>query len=211
MWNLRDIFEMMENGKNEEALKIVRQTLVTLDKQANDYQWWLNALGYIYCNLSEYENAIDTYNQYIALSRQNSNIESLHIAFHQKAMALRMDGQYAEAFDCINKERAIIADYFPDDSLKLSVNTYEHGYLLYLTDHVEEAAYHMERSLQYALKTDDLTAQACAYRALAEISGKANRKEQANAYFDEAYQLFLKAGDRLGAEQINQIRKGTPS
>lgn len=207
MPDLMGIFEMMEEGKNEEALALVLQTMETLDQNAEAYPGWLNALGYIYCNLSDFSRAIDVYDRYIELSRQHSNMEYLHIGFHQKAMALRLGKQYAEALDYIRREKEIITAHFPDDPLKLSVNAYEYGYLSYLTDHPEEAEVHMEQCLEYALKTDDLTAQACAYRGLAEIYRKTGKQNQAEDYFDQAYDLFLKAGSALGAEEISQIRK----
>lgn len=211
MHDLMSIYKMMDEGKNEEALEIVLKTIQNLNEKADEYQNWLNALGYIYCNLSEYAKVIDVYNHSIEISQKDADVENLHIGFHQKAMALRLDKQYAEALGCINKEKEIITGYFKDDYLKLSVNEYEYGYILYLMDHIEAATLHMEKCLDSALKTDDLIAQACAYRGLAEICSKVNRQKQADDYFDKAYELFIKADDSIGAEEINQIRKNTRS
>lgn len=207
MRDLMCIFEMMEEGKNEEALEIVLQTIEKLDRKTKDYQSWLNALGYIYCNLLNYSKAIDIYNEYIEISQHNSDFENLHIGFHQKAMVLRLDKKYAEALNYISKEKEIITTYFKDDPLKLSVNAYEYGYISFLMDHIEEAVLYMEQCLDYALKTDDLIAQACGYRGLAEISSKMHKQKQADEYYDKAYELFMKAGSILGAEEINQMRK----
>lgn len=207
MRDLMTVFEMMEDEKNEEALEIVLGTVAKLNQRTECYLKWLNALGYIYCNLLEYAKALDVYNQYIEISQKNSDMENLHIGFHQKAMVLRLDKRYPEALDAINMEKEIITQYFPDDPLKLSVNAYERGYLLYLTDHIAQAALHMEQCLDYALKTDDYIAQACAYRGLAEICMKNKKSKQANSYFDKAYALFMEADDPIGAEEINQIRK----
>lgn len=207
MRDLIRVFKMMDEGKNDEALKCALKTITELDKQQAEYLNWLNALGYIYCNLSEYSKAMDTYNQYIEIARQNKDIENLHIGFHQKAMVFRLNKQYVEALDNIMQEKEILTAYYDDDHLKLSVNAYEHGYLLYLMNHMEEAHMHMEQCLHDALKTDDCIAQACAYRGLAEICWKREEQKQANDYFDKAYALFLRAGDKLGAEEVNQMRK----
>lgn len=210
MHGLMRIFEMMDEGKNEEALEIVLQSIAKLDKKTDEYLNWLNALGYIYCNLHEYAKALDIYDQYIEISQQKPDVENLHIGFHQKAMVLRLEKQYTEALDYIKKEKELITKHFKDDRLKLSVNAYEYGYISYLMDHMEEAALHMEQCLDYALKTDDLIAQACAYRGLAEICNKVHKYQHANSYFDKAYELFMKAGSTLGAEEIDRMRQNKP-
>lgn len=211
MIDLMSIYKMMDDGKNEEALEIAVQVIAKLDKKSDEYLSLLNALGYIYCNLEEYYKAVNIYSEYIEISRLNSNSENLHIGYHQMAMVLRLDRQYREALDYIIKEKEIIKEYFNNDCLKLSVNEYEYGYILYLTDNFEEAAAHMKRCLDYALKTDDLIAKACAYRGLAEIYGKTDDRKQANDCFDKAYELFLKAEDTVGAEEINIIRNNVLS
>lgn len=207
MTDLMSIFKLMDEGKNEKALECVLESIENLDKTTDEYLSWLNVLGYIYCNFKEYAKAIEIYNQYIEIAKQNSNAENIHVGFHQKAMALRLNNQYIEALDYIKKENEIITKYFKDDNLKLSVNNYEYGYISYLMGNIEEATLHMTQCKEYALKTDDLIAQACAYRGLAEICNKVNDQSQANDYFDKAYELFLKAGDSVGAEEIKKIRK----
>lgn len=205
--SLMEIYEMMDKGMNDEALVIVKQALEIIDEKSNEYLSWLNVLGYIYCNLENYSYAFDVYDRYIELSEQQQDFENLHMGFHQKAMVFRLNKQYSEALDYIKREKELIDNYFKDDKLKISVNEYEYGYLLYLMDHVEEANKHMRESLKQALKTEDVIAQACAYRGLAEISYKNNDLKQANGYIVQAYDLFIKAEDSIGAEEVIQIRK----
>lgn len=207
MDDLMSVFMIMDEGRNEEAKECALQSIERLDKKDDEYLKWLNVLGYIYCNLEEYDKAIEVYNQYIEISNHNSNVENLHVGFHQKAMVLRLKKEYNEALNYILKENEIITQYFKDDCLKLSVNEYEHGYLLFLMNDIEEATIHMEHCLDYALKTEDFISQACAYRGLAEIFVKGNEQRKANDYFDKAYELFIEANDRIGAEEINHIRK----
>lgn len=135
----------------------------------------------------------------------NLNFDNLHAGFHQKAMVLRLNKPYIEALDFIMKEKERTTQYFHDDNLKLSVNAYEYGYISYLMNRIEEANMHMEQCLDYALKTDDLIAQACAYRGLAEISWKKDEFKLTYHYFDKAYDLFIKVDDNVGAKELNQI------
>lgn len=207
MHDLMQVFEMMDTGHNTEAKTYVLEAMETLDPQAAAYFDWLNALGYIHCNLSEYAQALAVYDQYIDTARQNNHVENLHIGFHQKAMALRLNHQYDEALNFIMQEAAVINEHFSQDHLKLSVNEYEYGYLSFLMDQMDNAHTHMERCLNEALKTDDLIAQACAYRGLGEIFRKDNHVSQAARCLDQAYDLFIQAGDTIGAAEVDRLRK----
>ena len=62
----------------------------------------------------------------------------------------------------------------------------------------------MQQSLDSALKTDDLIAQACAYRGLGEIYQKLDSRKS-HDYFSQAIQLFDKAGDEIGAEEVRDL------
>ena len=62
----------------------------------------------------------------------------------------------------------------------------------------------MQQSLKQALQTDDLIAQACAYRGLGEIySAENSEKSQEN--FLQAIELFEKAGDQVGAQEVKDL------
>ena len=63
---------------------------------------------------------------------------------------------------------------------------------------------YMEQSLKHALQTDDLIAQACAYRGLGEIySAENSEKSQENLL--HAIELFEKAGDQVGAREVKTL------
>ena len=63
---------------------------------------------------------------------------------------------------------------------------------------------YMEQSLKQALQTDDLIAQACSYRGLGEIySAENSEKSQEN--FLQAIELFEKAGDQIGAQEVKDL------
>lgn len=207
MYDLMSIYKALDQGKNREALEYTLNALEEAIKQSNEYMSLLNALGYVYCNLTEYEKAIKVYDEYINIAKQSLDKENLHIGYHQKAMALRLCGKYDEALDCIIKEREIITMYFFDDNLKTSVNEYEYGYILFLIGHIDEGYTHMKSCLDHALKTDDLIAQACAYRGSAEILLKIGDISKANELFDKAYALFTEANDTIGAEELLRLRK----
>ena len=63
----------------------------------------------------------------------------------------------------------------------------------------------MQQSLDSALKTDDLIAQACAYRGLGEIYRKLDSSKSYD-YFSHAINLFDKAGDEIGAEEVRALK-----
>ena len=62
----------------------------------------------------------------------------------------------------------------------------------------------MEHSLKQALQTDDLIAQACAYRGLGEIYRKLDSSKSYD-YFSHAIKLFDKAGDEIGADEVRAL------
>ena len=62
----------------------------------------------------------------------------------------------------------------------------------------------MQQCLKYALQTDDLIAQACAYRGLGEIYQKLD-SSKSHDYFSQAIQLFDKSGDEIGAEEVRDL------
>ena len=62
----------------------------------------------------------------------------------------------------------------------------------------------MQQSLKQALQTDDLIAQACSYRGLGEIySAENSEKSQEN--FLQAIELFEKAGNQIGAQEVKSL------
>ena len=62
----------------------------------------------------------------------------------------------------------------------------------------------MQQSLDSALKTDDLIAQACTYRGLGEIYS-IEKPEKSQENFLQAIDLFEKAGDQVGAQEVKDL------
>ena len=119
-------------------------------------------------------------------------------------MVYREMNDYQTALNYIDKEREIIEKSFSEDALKSSVNNYEQGYLRLKLWEIAKAIMYMEQSLKQALQTDDLIAQACSYRGLGEIySAENSEKSQEN--FLQAIELFEKAGDQIGAQEVKSL------
>lgn len=196
----------MDQGENEQALALILEKMALYPPDSEAHLSLLNTLGYVYCNLSDYDRAEEACDAYIDFAQKKSDLENLHIGYHQKAMVLRLRGDYPGAMDYVIREKELLGKYWGTDNLKLSVNEYEQGYLLYRMHQPEAGLSHMERSLEHALKTDDLIAQACAYRGLGEICKALCKAEQAERFFDKAADTFLKAGDPIGAEEIDGLR-----
>lgn len=205
---LETAFALMDQGENEQALSLLTEKLTLCPQGSDGHLALLNALGYVYCNLTDYPKALDACDAYIDLSQKNADPEQEGIGYHQKAMVLRLMGQYSEAMQYIAREREIYDRCWPADDLKLAVNEYEQGYLLYRMGQLDAGLSHMASSLDHALKTDDLIARGCACRGLGEICNASHQTEQADHYFDKAADFFLKAGDQIGAREIEQLRRG---
>lgn len=199
-------FELMEQNKNEDALRLIHDSMGRCEDEPEEFMWLLNAQGYAECNLRRFDEAQGTYAKFIELALSRNDYEKLHIGYHQMAMVLRMAQKYADAMEWINQEQQIIRQHFSEDCLKKAVNLYEVGYLQFLQGSLEPARCAMQKSLALALKTDDLIAHACAYRGLGEICQGQKQIAQALVYFEKAYNLFLEAGSTVGAEEVLQMK-----
>lgn len=194
-------WELLFEGKIDEAKQLVQADFCLAT--CKDYSL-LNLMGYIYLYEKKYEDCLEAYQRYLHLAITEKDRENEHIAYHQLAMVYREMNDFQTALSYIEKEREIIEQVFPEDDLKSSVNDYEQGYLrLKLGQFVEAMAY-MQQSLDSALKTDDLIAQACAYRGLGEIYRKLDSSKSYD-YFSQAIQLFDNAGDEIGAEEVRDL------
>lgn len=194
-------WELLFEGKIDEAKQLVQVDFCL--ETCKDYSL-LNLMGYIYSYEKKYEDCLEVYQRYLHLAITEKDRENEHIAYHQLSMVYREMNDYQTALNYIDKEREIIEKSFPEDALKSSVNNYEQGYLrLKLGQFVEAMAY-MQQSLDSALKTDDLIAQACAYRGLGEIYQNLD-SSKSHDYFNHAIQLFDDAGDEIGAEEVRDL------
>ena len=194
-------WELLFEGKINEAKQLVQAefSLAT----CKDYSL-LNLMGYIYLYEKKYEDCLEVYKRYLHLAITEKDRENEHIAYHQLAMVYREMNDYQTALSYIEKEREVIEDSFSEDALKSSVNNYEQGYLRFKIGEIEKSIMYMEQSWKQALQTDDLIAQACAYRGLGEIYRKLDSSRSYD-YFSHAIKLFDKAGDEIGAEEVRAL------
>ena len=194
-------WELLFEGKIDEAKQLVQADFCLAT--CKDYSL-LNLMGYIYLYEKKYEDCLEVYKRYLHLAITEKDREKEHIAYHQLAMVYREMNNFQTALNYIEKEREIIEQVFPEDDLKSSVNDYEQGYLRLKLGQIFEAMAYMQQSLDSALKTDDLIAQACACRGLGEIYQNLDLSKSLD-YFSQAIQLFDDAGDEIGAEEVRDL------
>ena len=198
---MNQAWELLFEGKINEAKQLVQAEFCLAT--CKDYSL-LNLMGYIYLYEKKYEHCLEVYQRYLHLAITEKDRENEHIAYHQLAMVYREMNDYQTALSYIEKEREVIEDSFSEDALKSSVNNYEQGYLRFKIGKIEKSIMYMEQSLKQALQTDDLIAQACAYRGLGEIYRKLDSSKSYD-YFSHAIKLFDKAGDEIGAEEVRAL------
>ena len=198
---MNQAWELLFEGKIEEAKNLVSETFSL--ETCKDYSL-LNLMGYIKFFEKDYKEALLIYQNYLEIAISSQEKENEHIGYHQLAMVYREMNDYQAALNYIDKEREIIEKSFPEDDLKSSVNDYEQGYLRLKLGKIFEANTYMQQSLDSALKTDDLIAQACAYRGLGEIYQNLDSSKSHDC-FSHAIQLFDKAGDEIGAEEVRDL------
>ena len=198
---MNQAWELLFEGKIEEAKKLVSETFSL--ETCKDYSL-LNLMGYIKLFEKDYKEALIIYQNYLEIAISSQDKENEHIGYHQLAMVYREMNDYQTALSYIEKEREVIEDSFSEDALKSSVNNYEQGYLRFKIGEIEKSIMYMEQSLKQALQTDDLIAQACAYRGLGEIYRKLDSSKSYD-YFSHAIKLFDKAGDEIGAEEVRAL------
>ena len=198
---MNQAWELLFEGKIEEAKKLVSENFSL--ETCKDYGL-LNLMGYIKLFEKDYKEALLIYQNYLDVAISSQDKENEHIGYHQLAMVYREMNDYQTALSYIEKEREVIEDSFSEDALKSSVNNYEQGYLRFKIGEIVKSIMYMEQSLKQALQTDDLIAQACAYRGLGEIYRKLDSSKSYD-YFSHAIKLFDKAGDEIGAEEVRAL------
>lgn len=194
-------WELLFEGKIEEAKKLVSETFSL--ETCKDYSL-LNLMGYIKLFEKDYKEALIIYQNYLEIAISSQDKENEHVGYHQLAMIYREMNDFQTALSYIEKEREIIERSFPENALKSSVNNYEQGYLRLKLGKITKAIIYMEQSLKQALQTDDLIAQACSYRGLGEIYSVEN-SEKSQENFLQAIELFEKAGDQIGAQEVKSL------
>ena len=195
------VWELFIEGKIEEAKKLIEADFSL--ETCTDFSV-LNLMGYIYLEEQNYKECLSIYQRYISLARTKSDRENEHVGYHQLAMVYREMGYFQKALLYIDQEMQIITEYFPNDTLKFSVNNYEQGYLRLKLGNLKEAESYMQKSLDFALTTEDFIAQACAYRGMGEIYLKQDAVKSRD-YFYQSIQLFEKAEDKIGADGVRVL------
>lgn len=198
---MNQAWDLLFEGKINEAKKLVSETFSL--ETCKDYSL-LNLMGYIKLFEKDYKEALLIYQNYLEIAISSQDKENEHIGYHQLAMVYREMNEFQTALFYIEREQKVIEEAFTEDTLKSSVNNYEQGYLRLKLGKVAEAFMYMEQSLKQALQTDDLIAQACAYRGLGEI-GSIQNPEESHENFLQAIALFEKAGDQIGAQEVRKL------
>ncbi len=67
----------------------------------------------------------------------------------------------------------------------------------------------MRRSLEMAQQANDAMCLGCTYRGLGEISIALGEREQARVCFSLSEQAFRQAGDRIAAEEVQQLAESS--
>ncbi|HEM5944315.1 TPA: hypothetical protein U2B00_000945 [Streptococcus suis] len=165
----------------------------------------LNLFAYLYLEEENFDKALLACQHYIQLARKEQNAEQEHIGLHQLAMVYRSQGNFKKALELIEEEATLLATDFSKDKLKWSVNDYEQGYLRLQLGELDSALHFMKRSLENALMTDDLIAQACAYRGLGEIYATNRITDLAEQAFIQSITAFEEAGDDIGVEEVRKL------
>ena len=193
---INSAFDLMDKGLLDEAQKLLDS--LTVNEEETTYYSYLSTYGYIYTAKKEFQKALGAYQTYLDRAISQADVTEQHIAHHQLAMVYREQGDYGSAMAELEKERAIIEKEFPENNLFWAVYLYEIGYISYLMGDNQSAEEVMKKSLDLALKTDDIIAQACAYRGLGEILSNAD-------YLNQARQLFEEAGDEIGCQEMDVL------
>ncbi len=200
--NIDKAWELFLEGKVAEAKELVEKDYHV--ETCLEYPV-LNLFVYLYLEEKSFEGALVACQRYIQLARNEKNVEQEHIGLHQLAMVYRQLGNFTKALELIEEEGQLIADVFPDDKLKWSINDYEQGYLRLKLGEIDSALYFMNKSLENALMTDDLVAQACAYRGLGEIYATNTATVLAKKAFEQAITVFEQVGDPFGVEEVREL------
>ncbi|MDG3136565.1 tetratricopeptide repeat protein [Streptococcus suis] len=165
----------------------------------------LNLFAYLYLEEKNFDKALLACQRYVQLARKEQNSEQEHIGLHQLAMVYRSQGNFKKALELIEEEATLLATDFSEDKLKWSVNDYEQGYLRLQLGELDSALNFMKQSLENALMTDDLIAQACAYRGLGEIYATSRITDLAEQKFMQSITAFEEADDDIGVEEVREL------
>ncbi|HEM3178456.1 TPA: tetratricopeptide repeat protein [Streptococcus suis] len=195
-------WELFFEGKVVEAKQLLEKEYQA--ETCLDYAG-LNIFAYLYLEEENFDKALLACQRYVQLAQKEQNAEQEHVGLHQLAMVYRSQGNFKKALELIEEEAKLLSADFSEDKLKWSVNEYEQGYLRLQLGELESAQHFMKRSLENALMTDDLIAQACAYRGLGEIYATNTATTLAEQAFEQSITAFEEAGDDIGANEVREL------
>ncbi|KXT84055.1 hypothetical protein STRDD11_01157 [Streptococcus sp. DD11] len=165
----------------------------------------LHLRAYLAVEAKDFSRAAKTLQTYLARAQAQSDKENEHVAYHQLGYVARSAGDFLQALEWIEKEAAFLARHFPEDHYRQSVNLYEQGYIKLKLGQTNQAEKLLQQALTYALETDDLINQACAYRGLGEMNQAIGKGQAARCNFAAAIRLFEQAGDTIGQAEAEKL------
>lgn len=165
----------------------------------------LNLKSYLAVEEKDFNAARRAVSLYLQKSKDEQDRVHEHIAYHQLGYIERSAGNLEQALQWIETEAAFLQNYFPEDHYRQSVNLYEQGYIRLQLGDIKAAETWMNQALSYALESDDLINQGCAYRGLGEIKRTDGQINDARHYFEKAFSLFQQAEDFIDAEEVEEM------
>ncbi|PKL80096.1 MAG: hypothetical protein CVV27_00905 [Candidatus Melainabacteria bacterium HGW-Melainabacteria-1] len=126
------------------------------------------------------------------------------IYLHQLAFVAREAGQLKLSRDFLRQEKALIP---PDQPVVLAGNAYELGIVAWLEEQLDTAIGHAQSALKFAQEADDLSAEGCVHRLLADLIYLNGNRVEALTNYEAARHAFSLAGDRFAANDIERHMK----
>ncbi|PKL80097.1 MAG: hypothetical protein CVV27_00910 [Candidatus Melainabacteria bacterium HGW-Melainabacteria-1] len=126
------------------------------------------------------------------------------IYLHQLAFVAREAGHLSQARDYLLQEKARIQPHQP---LLLAGNAYELGIVSWLEGQLDTAIEHAQSALKYAQLADDLSAEGCVHRLLADLMYVIGNRVGALKNYEAARHAFSLAGDRFATNDIDRHMK----
>lgn len=141
------------------------------------------------------------YEEAEALLKELLESDPQPIYYHQLALVAREAGDLALARQYLHQEQHLIE---AGRSLLLAGNEYELGIICWLEGELEKAIAHGRNALKHAQLADDLSAEGCVHRLIADLMKAMGDHEGADENYRAAQQAFTLIGDSLAAKHINR-------
>lgn len=196
------VYPMLDEGRAEEAHARLRLLLDGgAGRDASVRSAALIAMGYAACALERFEEAREACRTLLAEAEGDMR----HIALHQLGMVERLAGELPRALALFEQELALLS---PEDAAALSANGYERALLRLKLGCVAEAETLAAQALDEAQRSGDAVCIGCAWRLMGEIAARQNRPDAAAQAWRESMQAFLRAGDPVGAQEVQRLLDG---